>query len=330
MEEKKQGFLGAYKCLALFAAMMIVAVVIVLVKPMITGETKYAGVGISPIGGEVKVEVRIARGEITAINVLEHNETEGIGTNAIAQLPDAIIEKQNIDVDVVATATLTSQAICEAVADAMTQAGMTPAAIPQPETQPAIEPGPAVEAGSLAAGTYTASAAGMGEVTVTITVDGAGTITDVTVDGPGETAGIGTNAIEQLPAAILEAQSSQVDTVSGATITSTAILTALNDCLSQASAGGAGAAVEGTSYTATATGMGEVTVTIVVDDSGAIADVQIEGPGETQGIGTNAIEQLPAAILSAQSADVDTVSGATITSTAILNALADCLSQAEK
>lgn len=234
MEEKKQGFLGQYKCLALFAAMMAVAVVIVLAKPMITGEAKYVGVG-TGIGGDVTVEVRIAKGEITAVNVLEHNETEGIGTLAIAQLPEAIIEKQNIDVDVVATATITSQAICTAVADAMTQAGMTPAEIPQPETQPAAEePAQSAVTGPLSAGTYTASAKGMDEVTVTITVDEAGTITDVVAEGPGETQGIGTNAIEQLPAAILEAQSADVDVVATATVTSNAILSALKDCLAQA------------------------------------------------------------------------------------------------
>lgn len=84
------------------------------------------------------------------------------------------------------------------------------------------------------------------------------------------------------------------------------------------------------SYTATATGMGELTVTVTIGDGDVITEVTVDGPGETAGIGTNAIEQLPAAILSAQSADVDTVSGATITSTAILSALADCLSQAGK
>ena len=234
MEEKKQGFLGEYKCLALFAAMMVVAAVLVLVKPMVTGETKYVGTG-TGIGGEVKVEVRIAKGVITAVNVLEHNETEGIGTLAIERLPEAIIDQQNIDVDVVATATITSQAICTAVADAMTQAGMTPAEVPQPETQPAVEESePSVAAGPLAAGTYTATAKGMGDVTVTVTVDEAGTITDVSAEGADETPGIGTNAIDQLPAAILEAQSADVEAVSGATITSDAILSALKDCLTQA------------------------------------------------------------------------------------------------
>lgn len=328
MEEKKQGFLGTYKCLILFAVMMVAAIAIVLVKPMMTGEEKYIGTGTSPIGGEVKVEVKIAKGEIKSVNVISHNETEGIGTNAVDQIPGAIVEKQNVDVDAVAGATLTSKAICEAVADAMTQAGLTPAEMVEPTAPASQNNGSAGASGPLSAGTYSATAKGMGDVTVTITVDDAGAITDVQIEGAGETAGIGTNAIEKLPNAILEAQSADVDGVAGATITSNAIKTALSDCLAQASSGTS--AAEGTAYTATAKGMGDVTVTIIVNDAGAVVDVQIDGSGETPGIGTNAIEKLPAAILEAQSADVDVIAGATITSNAIKTALADCLAQAGK
>ena len=196
-------------------------------------------------------------------------------------------------------------------------------------------------AGKYAAGSYTATATGMGELTVTVTIGDGDVITEVTVDGPGETAGIGTNAIEQLPGAIVEAQSAEVDTVSGATITSNAILTAASDCLAQAEAGAGGAsaapagddagaagAYKPGSYTAEATGMGKVTVTVTVGDDGAIAEVAVDGPSETAGIGTNAIEQLPGAIVEAQSAEVDGVSGATITSQAIMSAVQDCLNQA--
>lgn len=229
MEEKKQGFLGAYKCLVLFAVMMVAAIVVAVVMPMLSGEEKYIGIGTSPIGGEVKVEVTIAKGEITAINVMEHAETDGIGTKAIAELPAAIIAKQNIDVDVVATATLTSNAILDAVADAMTQAGLTVAEPVEETTAPAADNQPAGDGTA-----YTATAKGMGDVTVTITVDDAGVITSVVIEGPDETPGIGTNAIEKLPDAILAAQSAEVDVVGGASITSNAIIAALTDCLAQA------------------------------------------------------------------------------------------------
>lgn len=91
-------------------------------------------------------------------------------------------------------------------------------------------------AGAYKAGTYTATAKGYGgDVTVTVTID-AGKITDVKIDGPDETEGLGSKAVEGLPAAIKDAQSADVDAVAGATVTSDAIKEALTDALSQASA----------------------------------------------------------------------------------------------
>ena len=82
-------------------------------------------------------------------------------------------------------------------------------------------------------------------------------------------------------------------------------------------------------FTATAAGFGgDVTVTVVLNGSD-IVDVQVTGADETPGIGTNAIEKLPSAIIDADSAEVDVVSGATVTSTAILNAVKDALANAQ-
>lgn len=82
-------------------------------------------------------------------------------------------------------------------------------------------------------GTYTATATGMGTVTVTATFDD-NNITDVVLDVSGETAGIGQAAGDSLKQQILDAQSADIDGVSGATITSTAVKTAMTDCLTQA------------------------------------------------------------------------------------------------
>ena len=84
-------------------------------------------------------------------------------------------------------------------------------------------------------GTYEASGTGMGgDVPVTVTVEG-GKVASVTVGDNAETQGIGTNAIEQLPSAIVEANGvAGVEGVSGATITSNAIFTAVEECLAQA------------------------------------------------------------------------------------------------
>ena len=72
-----------------------------------------------------------------------------------------------------------------------------------------------------------------GDVPVTVTVKD-GKISDVTVGDNSETQGIGSNAIEQLPSKIVEANGTDgVDDVSGATITSKAIKSAVNDALAQ-------------------------------------------------------------------------------------------------
>ncbi len=83
-------------------------------------------------------------------------------------------------------------------------------------------------------GTYTATAQGNnGPVTVSVTFS-ADAITDVTVVEHSETAGLSDRPIAEIPAAIVENQSLAVDTVSGATNSSNAILTAVADCVAQA------------------------------------------------------------------------------------------------
>lgn len=72
-------------------------------------------------------------------------------------------------------------------------------------------------------GDFTGTAKGMGgDVTVTLTLED-GKITGCTAEGKDETPGIGTLALEQLPAQIAETGSIAVDGVSTATITSNAI-----------------------------------------------------------------------------------------------------------
>ena len=84
-------------------------------------------------------------------------------------------------------------------------------------------------------GFYTASGKGIGgDVPVTVTVKD-GRIASVEVGDNSETQGIGSKAIEQLPSAIVEAGGTDgVDAVSGASVTSKAIFTAVEDCLAQA------------------------------------------------------------------------------------------------
>lgn len=89
--------------------------------------------------------------------------------------------------------------------------------------------------GSYAPGSYTAEAQGMGTVKVTVEVDES-SIKSVDLDVSGETPTIGQAAADTLKKQIMDAQSSAIDGVSGASITSSAVKSALMDCLKQAKA----------------------------------------------------------------------------------------------
>ena len=102
----------------------------------------------------------------------------------------------------------------------------------------------AAEAAIYTPGTYTGTGTGISStVTVTITVDET-SITAVEVDASGETATIGAAAADTLAAQILEAQSADIDGVSGATITSNAVRTGAAAALEAAAAGGSDEAEE--------------------------------------------------------------------------------------
>ena len=90
-------------------------------------------------------------------------------------------------------------------------------------------------AASLTDGIYTSSAQGcLSDVTVKVTVTG-GRVTGVEIDASGETPELGGTAAEALAAALLKTGSTAgVDAVAGATMTSDAVFTAMDDCLSQA------------------------------------------------------------------------------------------------
>ena len=80
------------------------------------------GVG-QGIDGDVVVRVEADAGTIYAVEVVEHNETEGIGTVAVEKLPGAIVAANSIAVDAIAGATVTSNAIKDAVRQAIVGAG---------------------------------------------------------------------------------------------------------------------------------------------------------------------------------------------------------------
>lgn len=79
-------------------------------------------------------------------------------------------------------------------------------------------------------------------------------------------------------------------------------------------------------YTAEVTGMKAMTVTVTFSDT-AITDIQLEHQ-ETPGIGEPICESMPAQIIQLQGLGIDAVAGATLTSNAILEGVADCVYQA--
>ncbi len=278
----------------------------------------YQGLSDAGMHPGLIVEVVVAGEQITEVKVLSHGETPGISDPAIAGMPANIIAAQSTEIDAVSGATMTSNAIKEAVANAL-----------------AAEPGYKVPV-TYADGTYEGSSdAGMHpglKVSVVVTD---GKISDVKVIAHDETPGISDPAISGVPAAIVESGSPVVDVVSGATYTSTAIIEAVQNALAAEPVGAEEPAeepaeeiipadrvyvdgvYEGSSDAGMHPGL-KVSVEIV---GGKIADVKVIAHEETEGISDPAIAGIPQAIVAANTPSVDAVSGASYTSAAIKEAV---------
>ena len=92
-----------------------------------SGKVTETGVG-QGIDGDVVVRVTADETTIYEIEILEQNETPGIGSVAVEKLPGAIVEANSLLVDGISGATVTSTAIKTAVREALTKAGLDPAA----------------------------------------------------------------------------------------------------------------------------------------------------------------------------------------------------------
>lgn len=103
-------------------------------------------------------------------------------------------------------------------------------------------------------------------------------------------------------------------------------LAACNAGSSSSTAAGEAIYTPGT-YTGTATGIGEVKVTMTFSET-AITDVVIDASNETESIGGVAAPTLKDALMAAQSTEIDNISGATITTNAVKKAAASCIEQA--
>ena len=300
-------------------------------------------------------------GTISGYVVLTQQETSGIGSRvATDEFKNTVVGKGiNDSISTLSGATVSSTAVVKGINAAKALYGAQAGVTVDTPTDPVVTTpvytlsddysGNGATVVSVDGNTYTVTATGFPGNSAnefTIVVEN-GAIVSVTNTVFGDTAGIGNAAVSEdaLSAYVGATLTSEVDAVSGSTFTSKSVFAAMQAALKGTSAEDTTTSstttettdttettettVEGDTYTATAKGFGgDVTVTVVMNGSD-IVDVKVVGDSETSGIGTNAIDKLPAAIVDADSADVDVVSGATVTSTAILDAVKDILAQAQ-
>ena len=193
-------------------------------------------------GGAVKVTLEVDADKILNVTAEGAEETNGVGSKAIDQLPGAILEAQNTDIDVIGGATVSSKALLRAAQGAIAQALV--------EQEQDIEL-------SMKPGTYTAKAKGFGgNVIATVKVSDKAIeniqLENEPIDNPlidtedplslytasmnMETPQIFLGVKELLPERIIAAQSVAVDAITGATASSNAALQAIGSALEQAGA----------------------------------------------------------------------------------------------
>ncbi len=181
-------------------------------------------------GGEVTVNLTIAKGKISDISITGENETPGLGSRAMENLAQAIIREQSADVDSVSGATETSKAVLDAAGRALAEArGEKPEEIGEVD----------LADGSYRATTWSFSPNFPMEVEVTVKDN---RFTSIEVIGGNDTKPILQSVLDLMVPRMIEAQSLSVDSITGATSSSGAIKTAAEDCLVQAIAAAGGAA----------------------------------------------------------------------------------------
>ena len=324
----------------------------------------YQGSG-TGFGGTVTVQVTVADGKITAVDILDASgETPSYFASARGVV-SKILAGQTPNVDAVSGATYSSNGIIQAVQNALSKAGATEESTAKTDketnikktntstTKPVVISKP-TGAVAYKDGTYTAQAEGFdGPVKVTVTIKN-GKITSITNTNT-DTKEYFSKAWSKIRPSILKKQAVYgVDTVSGATFSSNGILEATQKALEKA------AVKKTTSPTPTQTATpapvkpdtgdssdtdnklykdgtysgqargysGFVTITLTIRD-GKITEVNNTN-SDTMSYFRKAWRHLQPAILEKQSADgIDTVSGATFSSNGILEAARSALESAK-
>lgn len=203
--------------------------------------------------GNVQVQVTLQNGQITDVQALQlpaGPHSSQVSQYAEPQLRSEVLQAQSARVDTISGATYTSLAYQQSLQAALDQAGsgFAGAAIAQAGQGSGSTPGASSVPGTVAnggtRGTYTGQLTGstvqtpFGNVQIQVTLQN-GKITDVqTLQLPsgGHSSQVSRYAAPQLRSEVLQAQSSQVNTISGATYTSEAYQQSLQAALDQAAA----------------------------------------------------------------------------------------------
>ncbi len=273
-------------------------------------------------GGPLRVLVAVDQsGSILTVNVQEHSETVSIGTKATtpeflgqfvgftpAEKPAA-----GADVDLVQGATISSRAVNAAVVNALDIYGQFVLGTPEDTFDLSVVPD----------GVYKGVAEGFnGDLTVEVTV-ALNKITKVEVLEHTDTPEVAGNAVEAIPAAIVEQQHWQVDAVSGATWTSQGIMAAVKNALPDGSIH-IDQITDG-QYEGEAEGFEGVTKVTVHVAGGRLTDIEVLSHGDTASIAEPAFDILRDAMIEQQTVEVDAVSGATWSSGGFIDAATKAL-----
>lgn len=327
----------------------------------------YYGTG-TGFAGKIKVAVTVKDKQITAIEIVENEADDDAFFSRAKGVIDKIISGQTLEVDVVSGATYSSNGIISAVKNALTGAADsgTPASTSAGASGGSSSPAggsssvsTVQDASAYADGTYYGTGTGFsGALTVEVVISG-GKISSIQIIDTSD----GDSYIQSasgLISNIIATQSTNVDTVSGATYSSVGIIEAVRNALSQAaissdgnsnsqntnsSSNGSGQNSNNSNdnttaeagkfpykegvYYGTAEGyLDDIKVAIVIQDKTLKAVVIVEeNDDETffkraRTVAENMVKK--------QSVDVDVVSGATYSSKGIIGAVKEALKEAEK
>lgn len=313
----------------------------------------YEGTG-TGFAGKITVAVEIKDKKIVAITVLNVEADDAAFFNRAKGVIDRIIQSQNLDVDVVSGATYSSRGIISAVKNALTgekDSGKTAENPGKGEGSTTVAE--VADAAAYKDGTYYGSATGFaGPIKVKVVISG-GKIASIEIVSTSD----GSSYISKASAItgkIVSSQSTNVDTVSGATYSSVGIINAVRNALAQAAVDGSTvpASTENTeqnnqqnqsaptpsvsgnfpypdgTYYGTAEGyLGDVKVAIVLKNH-TIQSVQIL-ENEDDAAFFNRARAVVNNIVKNQTTGVDVVSGATYSSNGIINAVKAVLESAK-